>query len=574
MSRIPKQFIDELLARIDIVDIINARVALKKSGANYVACCPFHTEKTPSFSVSQSKQFYHCFGCSAHGTAISFLMEYDRLNFPEAIETLAHSLGIEVPREGGEHEQKEDFTPLFKVLDHADSIFRQRLKESPEAIKYLKNRGLSGETVARFGIGYAPQGWENFASQLDPQQQQFAVSAGLTNRRESGGLYDRFRHRIMFPIHDRRGRVVGFGGRVISAEDEPKYLNSPETPLFQKGRELYGLYHARQAHRQLTQILVVEGYMDVVMLAEHGIDFAVATLGTATTSEHLRNLIRAAADVIFCFDGDSAGQKAAWRAFDTSLSELDDRHQIRFLFLPDGEDPDSLIQKEGAERFQQRIQDALPLSAYFLKQLKERFDSTSLEGKAQLAEFARPLIKKIKAGVLQELIAGEISQLVGIRPDKLLGESKTSIPVPKPEQKIRGPKLEMNDIRLAVAALLSQPALAKKVESTEQLAQLKQAGIPLLLDLIEQLAARPELTTAQVLERYRDTPESGALRKLAAYELPNPEQESDLLEKVFLDALHQLRRKATEQRYAELLAKPAAELTASEKKEIQAFGHR
>lgn len=571
MSRIPKQFIDDLLARIDVVDIIDARVPLKKSGANFVACCPFHNEKTPSFTVSQTKQFYHCFGCGAHGTAIGFIMEYDRLSFPETIETLAHSLGLNVPREGGEQERREDFEPIYGVLKQADTMFRQLLKESTEAVNYLKQRGLSGEIAARFGIGYAPSGWENLASQLNTKQQQYAATAGLINQRESGGLYDRFRHRIMFPIHDRRGRVVGFGGRVVDPKDEPKYLNSPETPVFQKGRELYGLYHARQQHRQLGQLLVVEGYMDVVVLAEHGIDYAVATLGTATTIEHLRTLFRAAPDIIFCFDGDNAGHKAAWRAFETCLSELDDRHQVKFLFLPDEEDPDSLVRKEGSERFQQRIQDAQSLSTYFLQQLNERFDSSSLDGRAQLADFAGPLVKKINANVLRELVAGEVAKLVGISPEKLLGENKPVV-TPAPVKKARGPKLEMNDIRLAVAALLAQPSLAGSVENIEQFAHLKQAGVSLLINLIQQLSTEPGLTTAQVLERYRDTPESGALHKLAAYDFPNPENTESMLETAFHDALNQLRRKAAEQRYAELLAKPPAELTTAEKEELQAYG--
>lgn len=574
MGRIPKQFIDDLLARIDIVDVIDARVPLKKSGANYVACCPFHNEKTPSFSVSPGKQFYHCFGCGAHGTAISFLMEYDRLIFPEAIETLAHQLGLEVPREGGEQDHGNDFAPLYQVLSQADDWYRQQLKKHAHAIDYLKQRGVSGETAAVYAIGYAPAGWENFVSQLDSQNKVHATTAGLTGKRENGGLYDRFRNRIMFPIHDRRGRVVGFGGRVIDVGEEPKYLNSPETPVFQKGRELYGLYRVRRQHRHLQQLLVVEGYMDVVMLAEHGIDNVVATLGTATTVEQLRLLFRASYLIIFCFDGDSAGQQAAWRAFETSLEELDDRHQIRFLFLPEGEDPDSLVRKEGRERFQQRIEQAQPLSAYFLRQLKERFNTSSLDGRAQLADYARPLLKKINAEVLRELLAVEVAKLVGVHSGMLIDNTKPSISQNQTTKPARGPRLEMNSIRLAVAALLAQPSLAKTVENLEQLATLKQAGIPLLIDLIRQLSDGSPLTTAQILERYRDKPESGALHKLAGYEFPNPDNDAELLENVFNDALKQLLRKAAEQRYAELLAKPPDQLTATEREEIQFYGRR
>ena len=574
MSRIPKQFIDDLLARIDIVDIIDARVPLKKSGANHVACCPFHGEKTPSFTVSQSKQFYHCFGCGVHGTAIGFLMEYDRLSFPEAIESLAHTLGLEVPREGVEREQRDNLEPLYTILNRADGWFRDQLKKNQDAINYLKQRGISGETAAAFGIGYAPPGWENLVSQFNDSEKHHALTAGLTGKRDSGGHYDRFRKRIMFPIHDRRGRVVGFGGRVIDPGDEPKYLNSPETAVFHKGGELYGLYRVRHQHRQLRTLLVVEGYMDVVMLAEHGITNAVATLGTATTADHLSNLFRAAPEITFCFDGDQAGHKAAWRAFEISLDTLDDRHQLKFLFLPDGEDPDSLVQKEGKDRFLQRVTEAAPLSEYFLGQLEQRFDQRSLDGRAQMADFARPLLKRISAEVLRELLAKDLAKRVGISSEKLLGEGKITITRPALPRQTRGPHLEMNDIRLAIAALLSQPSLAEQVTNREQLASLHQAGVPLLIELIDQLTAEPGLSTAQLLERYREKPESGALNKLAAYEFPGSGDEPGSLATAFQDALGQLSRKAARQRYDELLAKSASgnELTPSEIEEIQSFG--
>jgi DNA primase len=574
MSRIPKQFIDDLLARIDIVDVVDTHVPLKKSGANYTACCPFHNEKTPSFTVSQPKQFYHCFGCGAHGTAISFLMEYERLSFPEAIESLAHTLGMEVPREGGEREQREDFEPLYTVLNRADNWFRQQLRSSSEAIDYLKKRGISGKTAADFGIGYAPAGWDNLVSQLSEAEKHHSTAAGLTGKRENGGLYDRFRKRIMFPIHNRRGRVIGFGGRVIDPEDEPKYLNSPETAVFHKGSELYGLYRVSQLHRQLKDLLVVEGYMDVVMLAEHGIDNAVATLGTATTTEHLHNLFRASTEITFCFDGDSAGHKAAWRAFEISLPELLDHHQIKFLFLPDGEDPDSMVQKEGNAAFLARIKGAATLPDYFLSELRKRFGASSLQGRVQRADFALPYLESINATILRNLLKTKVEDELGLEGKQLLrGSNKSAIQRTEGFQQrlTKRFKLEMNDIRLAVATLLAQPSLAGEVDNLEQLATLRQAGMPLLIELINQLRTEPNLNTAQLLERYRDRSEDSALNRLAMYEFPNPDNEVDLLKKVFHDALRQLRRKAREQRYDDLLRKPRDQLTSAELEEIQAY---
>lgn len=577
-GRIPKAFIDDLLARVDVVDVIDARVPLKKAGANHVACCPFHNEKTPSFTVSQSKQFYHCFGCGAHGTAIGFLMEYDRLSFPEAIETLAHSLGLEVPHEGGQQEPRRDYSELYNVLQKAASFYQQQLKSSPAAIDYLKKRGLSGQTAYNFNIGFAPAGWDNLIKALNaesnPELQKHLKIAGLANERESGGVYDRFRNRIVFPIHDRRGRVCGFGGRVIDPKEEPKYLNSPETPVFQKGNELYGLFHSRQHNSRLDFLLVVEGYMDVVMLSEHGISNAVATLGTATTTDNLRNLFKASNEIVFCFDGDAAGQKAAWRAFETSLPELLDRHQIKFLFLPDSEDPDSLVQKEGKEKFLERIHDADTLSEYFLKQLHQRFDASSLDGRAQMADFAQPLIQKINAKILKELLSESLAKQVGLSSNKLLGTTPVKASAP-PTTKPRMPrqiKLEMNDTRLAVAALLSKPELAIETNEVDLLAQLRKPGISLLVEIIQLIKSEPDFNTAQLLERYRERDESHALNKLAVHTFPNPDNDPNLLNKAYHDAIQQLTLKAREQRYEDLLNKPANELSESERQEIQNFG--
>ena len=585
-GRIPKQFIDDLLTRVDIVDVVDTRVPLKKAGANHVACCPFHNEKTPSFTVSQSKQFYHCFGCGAHGTAIGFLMEYDRLSFPEAIETLAQAQGLEVPREGGVIEQRRDYSTLYNVLEQANTFYKQQLKQSPVAIEYLKNRGLSGQTAADFDIGFAPAGWDglikHLAAENNADLQSSLKTAGLASERESGGIYDRFRNRVVFPIHDRRGRIIGFGGRVIDPKEEPKYLNSPETPVFHKGKELYGLFRARKLHNRLDYLLIVEGYMDVVMLAEHGINQAVATLGTATTADHLNNLFKASNELVFCFDGDNAGNQAAWRAFETALPVIQDRHQIKFLFLPDGEDPDSMVQAEGKDKFIDRIQNAQTLSEYFINQLKQRFDGNSLDDRAQMADFARPLLQKITAEVLKELLAESLAKLVGLSAAKLMSGAKpTSQNDAQPSlQNFNRPsakrqrKLEMNDIRFAVAALLANPSLVQQAGELNLLSKLRRPGVPLLIELLQLAQSETNLTTAHILERFREREESSALNKLASYEFPNTEDDPNLLQTIFLDSISQLQRKAKEQRIDELLNKPnntGTPLTDEEQQELKSL---
>jgi DNA primase len=389
-GRIPQDFIDDLIERVDIADVIGSRVQLKKAGREYKAPCPFHSEKTPSFTVSSQKGFYHCFGCGAHGTAISFLMEFDRLEFPDAVEELAQIAGVPVPRDDNV-EKRTPLAPVHEVLHKAAGFYRQALKENPTATDYLKSRGLDGETVRAFGIGFAPASWDFLLRRFGDgnEMHRLLKSAGLIVQRDNGGYYDRFRDRVMFPIRDSRGRVIGFGGRVIG-DGEPKYLNSPETPAFHKGRELYGLYEARQAQRKLDRVLVVEGYMDVVSLACQGIQNAVGTLGTATTPEHLRRLFRASAEIVFCFDGDRAGRAAAWRALQTSLPEMRDGRQVRFMFLPDGEDPDSLVRHEGKEGLSRRLQTTVTLSDYLLQELETQTDMDSMDGRARLAELARP----------------------------------------------------------------------------------------------------------------------------------------------------------------------------------------
>lgn len=425
---IPQSFIDDLLNRTDIVDVVSSRIQLKKTGKNYSACCPFHKEKTPSFTVSPDKQFYYCFGCGAGGNALGFVMDHDQLEFPQAVEELAKRAGMDVPREEGSrgHKPRQPVdSPLYPLLEAAAEHYRQALKNHPQrkyAVDYLKGRGLTGEIARDFGLGFAPPGWDNLLKQLggDALQQKAMIDAGLLiENAETGKRYDRFRDRIMFPIRDSRGRVIAFGGRVLG-DDKPKYLNSPETPVFHKGQELYGLYEARKHNRDLDEIMVVEGYMDVIALAQQGLRNAVATLGTATSEEHLKRLFRIVPSVLFCFDGDAAGRNAAWRALESTLPSLQDGRRARFLFLPEGEDPDTLVRTEGTDAFRARInQHAQPLADYFFQQLSEEADPRSLEGKAHLATLAAPLIDKIPGNNLRALMRQRLSEITGLSGEAL-----------------------------------------------------------------------------------------------------------------------------------------------------------
>jgi DNA primase len=417
---IPQSFIQDLLSRVDIVDVVDRHVKLKRAGANYVACCPFHSEKTPSFTVSAPKQFYHCFGCGAHGTAVGFLMEYSGLGFVDAVKELAQSVGMTVPEERAEHVQRkaEAGDDLHGVLLRAAHYYRAQLKEAAHAIDYLKRRGLSGEIAKRFGIGYAPAGWQNLGAAFPDYNAKALVTAGLVKVNEDNRRYDVFRDRVMFPIVDVRGNVIGFGGRVLG-DGEPKYLNSPETPIFEKGRELYGLYQARGAIRKAGRVVVVEGYMDVVALAQHGVGYAVATLGTATTPLHVQKLLRQADEVIFCFDGDDAGRRAAWRALENSLAQLVDGKQVRFLFLPQGEDPDTYVRKAGNEAFETLMTGAPPLSRFLLEELGGRVDLSAAEGRAGFVHQAKPLLKQMQSNALRVQIVREVAALTRMAPEEI-----------------------------------------------------------------------------------------------------------------------------------------------------------
>ena len=435
-GRIPQHFIDELIARADIVELIGSRVPLKKAGKEFKACCPFHGEKTPSFHVVPDKQFYHCFGCGVHGTALGFLMEHDHLSFVEAVEELAARVGLEVPREEqlGARQAPPPTDACSRCSTRQRSSTGTSCNDSERAKDYFKARGLTGETAAKFSLGYAPDAWDcvlqQFGASETDRLKLLQVGLVIERERKAGvnpGYYDRFRDRVMFPIRDARGRTIGFGGRVLD-KGEPKYLNSPETELFHKGRELYGLYEARQASRTLTRLLIVEGYMDVVRLHQAGITYAVATLGTATTPDHLSRVFRICNELIFCFDGDRAGRAAAWRALENSLSQVREGRQLRFLFLPDGHDPDSLVGAEGREAFEARIAQAMPLSEYFISHLQSQLDMNTVDGRARFGELAKPLLERIPEGIYRELLGDEIARVVRLDPQRLAIALKTDAP--------------------------------------------------------------------------------------------------------------------------------------------------
>jgi DNA primase len=562
---IPERFIDELLARVDIVDVVQQRVPLKRAGREWTACCPFHDERTPSFYVSPAKQFYHCFGCGAHGSAVKFLMEYERLEFPDAVEELAQSVGVTVPHEGGPARPREDHTDLYALLDAAAGFYQRALPESAAAKAYCRKRGLDKDIVERFRIGWAPGGWDAVKRALGTSDTRVKMleQAGMLSTGEKGKQYDRFRERLMFPIMDRRGRVIAFGGRILEG-DGPKYLNSPETPLFHKGRELFALWQVRQANTKLERLIVVEGYMDVVSLHQAGVTQAVATLGTATTNEHAELLFRAAPDVFFCFDGDRAGRSAAWRALESVLPRMRDGRQAFFLFLPEGEDPDTLVRKEGREGFETRLKNATPLSEYFYSYLSHDVNVATLDGRARLAEHAKPLLAKLPDGAFRDLMFAELEKRTGVQ-----GAPAHAIPSAshRPAPANNAPRRTL--VRSAIAMLLANPALAQEVTLPYAFAALDKPGIPLLTELLDFLQERPGINTALLLEHFAGREESGALQKLALTEFPG---EPEALHAEFVDALHKLAEQTTQQRLDALIRKQSETgLDGAERNELRAL---
>lgn len=552
-GRIPKSFIDDLIAKADIVEVVGARVTLKKAGSNYKGLCPFHGEKTPSFIVTPSRGTYHCFGCSVHGTAIGFLMAYDNLEFPEAVEALAEMMGLEVPREQtGQPERKEENEELYTLLREADQIYRAALRSSETAIAYLKKRGIDGPTAGRFGIGYAPDAWDTVLRTLGTSEERIAklIQAGLVVTNDSGRRYDRFRDRIMFPIRNApRGQIIGFGGRVLGS-GEPKYLNSPETPIFRKGHELYGLYEARQTPGRPREIIVVEGYLDVASLVQHGIEYAVATLGTATTTENLRRLTRLTDRILFCFDGDRAGRAAAWRALETALPYGGGTLELKFLLLPEGDDPDSFVRTKGPDAFRSLAEKAAPLSDFLVKELTTRVDLGTVDGRSRFQAIAKPLLKRLPEGTYRASVMDALGHSMHLSPEVLNEMMSDIAPAAAPA---RGPPTGAKRktlVQRVISLALHYPAAARDIAHPEQLEALNQPGAPLLRRILTLAASLPAPTTAQLLENLRDDPDLKHLEKLVADEpLDGPEAASGVLN----DALERMAQEAAKTRALEAL---------------------
>ncbi|MGH8505394.1 MAG: DNA primase [Stenotrophobium sp.] len=569
-GRIPESFIHDLLARTDIAEVVGARVELKRAGKELRGLSPFSHEKTPSFFVSPAKQMFFDFSSGKNGNAIGFLMEYDRLSFVEAVEELAHQAGVEVPRESGHGGERLVLDGPLDALAAAQRFFREQLRHHAPAIDYLKKRGITGETAKRFGIGYAPESWDALTRFYpDPAH---ALAAGMLIQRDGGGgAYDRFRNRVMFPIRDTRGRVIAFGGRTLG-DDPAKYLNSPETPLFHKGRNLFGLYEAKQSDSKLPYLIVVEGYMDAVMLSQYGLVEAVATLGTATTREHLTLLFKSTSRVVFCFDGDRAGRAAAWRALDQALPEIHEGRECVFMFLPDGHDPDTLVQEIGADAFRQRVAEAMPLSQFLLGELAKQVNLASMDGRARLASLARPYLEKLREGPLRALILDELGRITrlsrgdieNMRPRKDAADAASVASSPaRPEPGAARP------VKRALQLLLEKPELAEQVTNIELLHQSEAPGVAMLVDAIDFFHAHPQAHAAQLLEFWRDTAQGRSLERLLRQEVNVDEA---TLQREFSETIAHLCQKGLRARVQHLLAESRLRpLTDAETGEIQSI---
>ena len=569
---IPRTFIDDLLVKVNIVDLIDARVKLKKAGRDYQACCPFHHEKTPSFTVSAKKQFYHCFGCGAHGNAISFLMEYDKLEFVEAVEELADFAGLEVPYEKQPHFNGKPTASLqtkrnlYELMQDIARYYQQQLSQNIPAQSYLQQRGLSTEVIARFQIGFAPDGFGAVRQQFgkNKEEQQKLFDLGMLSRNDRGDIYDKFRNRVMFPIRDRRGRTIAFGGRVLG-DEKPKYLNSPETITYHKGNELYGLYEALQTDETPQMLLVVEGYMDVVALAQFGIHYAVASLGTSTTAEQVQLLFRSTEQVICCYDGDRAGRDAAWRALENALPHLQDGRQLKFIFLPDGEDPDTFVRQYGKAGFEEYIQQAQSLSEFLFASLAPQVDFSTKEGKSKLAALAVPLIKQIPGDMLRLSLRNTLAQKLGILDQSQL---ETLIPSEIEQNQVVKPRnqVKRTPMRVLIALLLQNPELVKYVPDLQPLQALNEPGLKLLTELTALCRDQVAITTGQILEHWREREELKSLEILATWDhLIDDEKVLD----TFKETLRYFYMQLIEKRIEALIAKERAEgLTLDEKYEL------
>lgn len=571
-GRVPQNFLNDLLERTDLVALISARVPLRKNGHHYKACCPFHNEKTPSFNVHPTKQFYHCFGCGQHGNAIGFLMEYDKLPFLDAVETLAKQAGVNMPEHFSASPKQESHKQFYQLLEQASHYYQTQLRTHPAApavIDYLKKRGLTGQIAKEYGLGFAPEGWDNLLKHLSYKHEAALTTIGMTITKEQGrGCYDRFRNRLMFPIRDSRGRVLGFGGRVLD-DSTPKYLNSPETPIYHKGSQLYGLYEVLQRKQKLEYLLLVEGYMDVIALAQHEVYSAVASLGTAATRQQLERAFRQVNTLVFCFDGDQAGTTAAARALETVLPLLEDGRTVNFMFLPQGEDPDTLIRKEGTAAFKTRIANAEPLSDFFFARLQQEAPATSPDSRARLGTLAMPLIETLPEGLFKQMLLDQLAKMIGMDVSRLAPRPKTQSPTRLSTTSSQQPlQVEARSpLRHAISLLLNQPSLISNVTDITALSRLRANGTPVLLELISLLRAQPNLKTGSILEHWRDRPEYETLAQIAAQEFILPEAG---LVAEFQDTLLRVTQQAYEQQMEVLHAKASREgLTDSEKRELQ-----
>lgn len=527
-GRIPQSFINDLLTRVDIVDVIESRMTLKKTGKNYSGLCPFHDEKTPSFSVSPDKQFFHCFGCQESGTALTFIMNFDRLEFVEAVENLAQQLGLEVPREQSGVVKAPVDPDLYEVMLKAERFYRQSLRHAPEAIAYLKNRGLTGEVARDFGMGYAPAGWQNLMENLEDVSEKGLLAAGLATKSDKGRVYDRFRDRIVFPIRDTRGRVIGFGGRTLAADDGPKYLNSPETALFQKGQELYGLYEARRALRRIDKLIVVEGYMDVVALAQHGVANAVATLGTASGEAHFHKLYRYTDEVVCCFDGDNAGRQAAWKALENALPTLTEMRQVKLVFLPDGEDPDSLIRAQGKAGFDKFVNNAVPGLEYLFSRLAQGLDLETVDGKAKFGGLIRPYIDKVVSTELKGLLQQKVEAQTGF------GASAVARPLSRAPARNKSKGLVKLSERL-LTLLVKHPGYWSDVPAGNRNMLVEAADdLGLLGEIVTYVNKRADADTEELLVRWSDDERSERLLALAQSKLELP---AEAIKAEFVDGM-------------------------------------
>ena len=606
MARLPQAFLDDLLDRLDIVEVIDRRVKLKKAGKNYSACCPFHDERTPSFSVNPERQFYYCFGCGAGGNALGFVMDYERLDFREAVEGLAHSVGLEIPQEDpreGREPPRDQNKPLYEALEQASKFYEGALRQHPErhkVVSYLKGRGLTGEIARDFRIGFAPVGWDNLlqAKGTDDSAQDLLMRSGMLVKNDKGRIYDRFRERVIFPIQDQRGRVIAFGGRVLG-DDKPKYLNSPETPVFQKSRELYGLWQARKHPRRLERIVVVEGYMDVIALAQFGIPYAVATLGTSTSETHLERLFRIVPEVVFCFDGDEAGRKAAFRGLEATLPAMQDGRQAKFLFLPEGEDPDTVVRATGKAYLENLFDHADPLETFLFNHLAEGLDLESMDGRARFSKLAAPHLHRLPEGVFKTLMYQALADKTGIDVENL--KRLQPPPAPRPEPENTGgtaeisnapppydtqeppPEMEVppeyiasehlspssfNPVHRLLGLLVLKPALVEHVPS-ELLSGDGDRDEMLLSEVVTHIGRYPEVTTAALLGFWFGTPEGDFLNALAGRETI---EEDAGLEALCVALVEKLSRHpalgAARKQVDALKQKPYGELTTEDKQNL------